>query len=138
MGKKRVKDDALACERPDRSAETISLSVKYMQLIGAHDGGFLADPTDDCEFASAGHHLGKAHKLLSKLVGLSPHGVGGASPLSQEEVRAKVAVARALYGFRRGEELDDDERMFLRFLLGEVADFFNAAQQVSQRGKAST
>lgn len=138
MGKKRVKDEILACEQPNRSTEAIRLSVKYMQLIGAHDGGFLADPTGDCEFASAGHHLGKAHKLLIKLVGLSPHGVGGASPLSQEELRAKVAVGRALHGFRRGEELDGDETMFLRFLLGEVADFFNATQQLSQKTGAST
>ncbi|MDA9396400.1 hypothetical protein WN73_38475 [Bradyrhizobium sp. CCBAU 45394] len=128
MGKKQRKaDEALACERPDREAQIIRLSVKYLQLLAANEAGFKADPTGDSVFASVGNHIGKAKRSLIKLVGLSPHAVPCAAPLSEHELRAKVAVARALYGFQSGEELESDELIYLRFVLGEVEDFFSAA-----------
>lgn len=110
----------------DRRSKTIALCVQYCQLLGAMDAGFAADPTGDCGFAAAGNHVRRAARILPKLVGLSPHMVTGADPLSVDELRAKAAVAQALYGFRSGEELEPDERLFMRFFAGEVAGYLEA------------
>ncbi|WP_342283061.1 hypothetical protein WKW75_24045 [Bradyrhizobium ottawaense] len=95
-------------------------------MLGAMDAGFTADPTGNCDFASAGNHVRRAARILPKLVGLSPHMVTGADPLTAEELRAKAAVAQALYGFRNGEELEPSERLFMRFFAGEVAGYLEA------------
>ncbi|UFW75482.1 hypothetical protein [Bradyrhizobium sp. WU425] len=110
----------------DREGKIIALCVQYCQLLGAMDAGFAADPTGNCEFASATNHVRRAVRILPKLVALSPHMVTGAEPLSANELRAKAAVAQALYGFRSGEELERDERLFMTFFAGEVAGHLEA------------
>jgi hypothetical protein len=110
----------------DRRSKIIRLCVQYCQLIAASDAGFSADPSGDRGFATAGNHLRRAVRLLPKLVGLSPHMVTGAEPLSADELAAKAAVAQALYGFRSGEELEPDEQLFMRFFAGEVAGYLEA------------
>ncbi|TGN75937.1 hypothetical protein EOW77_0032225 [Bradyrhizobium yuanmingense] len=109
-----------------RQTKIIGLCVQYCQLLAAMDAGFDADPTSDRRFAAAGNHVRRAARILPKLVGLSPHMVAGAEPLNADELAAKAAVAQALYGFRNGEELEPDERLFMRFFAGEVAGHLTA------------
>lgn len=113
----------------DRQSKIISLCVQYCQLLAAMDAGFEVDPTGDRRFAAAGNHVRKAAGLLPKLVALSPHMVTGAPPLTADELAAKAAVAQALYGFRSGEELEPDERLFMRFFSGEVAGYLAALSE---------
>ncbi|WP_036027522.1 hypothetical protein [Bradyrhizobium yuanmingense] len=113
----------------DRQSKIISLCVQYCQLLAAMDVGFEVDPTGDRRFAAAGDHCRKAARILPKLVGLSPHMVTGAPPLTADELAAKAAVAQALYGFRSGEELEPDERLFMRIFSGEVAGYLTALSE---------
>ncbi|WP_157158130.1 hypothetical protein [Bradyrhizobium genomosp. III] len=117
----------------DREAKTIALCVKYCQLLAAMDVGFEVDPTDEQIHANRGNHLPRATRILPKLVGLSPHMVTGAAPLSAGELAAKAAVAQALYGFRSGEELEPAEALFMRIFAGEVAGYLAAqAEQAAE------
>lgn len=78
----------------DRRLRIIRLCVQYCQLIGANDAGFTADPSGDGGFATAGNHLRRAARLLPKLVGLSPHMVTGADPLTADELRLRQPLRR--------------------------------------------
>jgi hypothetical protein len=122
----------------DRRSKVIRLCVQYCQMIGAMDAGYAADPSGDCSFATAGNHLRRATRLLPKLVALSPHMVTGAEPLSADELKAKAAVAQALYGFRSGEEPEPGELLFLKFFAGEVAAHLEAqATQAAEARRAA-
>lgn len=122
----------------DRRSKIIRLCVQYCQLIAANDAGFAADPSGDAGFATAGNHLRRAARLLPKIVALSPHMVTGAEPLSADELAAKASVAQALYGLRSGEELEPDERLFMRFFAGEVAGHLIArAEEAAEARRAA-
>lgn len=113
-------------QRPDRRAETIRLSVRYLQLLGAFDAGFAADPTCNSEFAGVGHHVPDAFHLLGNLSDL-----GNGEPRTADELRALVAVVQGLYGLRDTETLAAAERDFILLFAGEVAAYFEA--QAAQR-----
>jgi hypothetical protein len=46
------------------------------------------------------------------------------------ELHAKAGMLAAMYGLRRGEQLDGIEQAYIRFFAGEVSDFLAANPSV--------
>jgi hypothetical protein len=105
--------------RESAGSEIIRQSVVYVQALAAHEAGFKADATGDCEFASDGG-LSKAGRALAKLNALSRE---TAPPLTALEVFAKASSLSEMYGLRKDEELGEDERAYIGHFAKEVVRF---------------
>ena len=130
MAKTKSKANASA-PADTKHSEIIKQCVIYVQLLAAYDAGFDVDHTGDSEYAGKGRQLGKARRVLSKLIGLSPHCKAGAVPLNALELHAKAGVLAAMYGLRKHEHPDAIEQAYVRFFAGEVSDFLAANHAVS-------
>ena len=116
--KKKLKAPA----NPERS-KIIEQCVIYVQSIAAYDAGFAVDHTGDSDYAGKGGQMRNAKRAMSKLIALSSHLKGGATPLTAIELHAKAGVLAAMYGLRKDEQPDPIEQTYIRFFAGEVSDF---------------
>ncbi|WP_247769522.1 hypothetical protein [Bradyrhizobium sp. 192] len=108
-------------------------------MLASYDAGFDADPTGDNEFAGTGRQTFRARRILMKLVALNPHQSNGADPITENEARAMTAVLRSLYGLRNGEDLLPEEKTFVAFFAGSLADHFGhrASYRTSEECRAA-
>jgi hypothetical protein len=123
------KSKAKAKEVKPEGSKIIEQAVIYVQQMAAYDAGFSADRTGDAEYAGKCGEIKKANRAICKLIGLSPHKTPGAEPLTPDELFAKAGVLAAMYGLRKDEEPNEDERAYIRFFAGEVLDFLAAYRQ---------
>jgi hypothetical protein len=128
--KKSSKTDENKCAdiAPSRS-EIIEQSMIYVQCLAAFDAAFTVDGTGDSEYVD---HAGikKSHRAMVRLIGLSPHKVPGAPPLTTLELYAKAKVLEAMYGLKEDAEPNEIELAYIRFFAGEVSDYLVAGGEV--------
>jgi hypothetical protein len=103
---------------PKRS-EIIKYAVMYAQKLAAFHAGFEVDPTGDSEYSSTSSAITNARKALVKLNSVSPR----EGCLSADELQAKAKVLSLLYGLKKNEEPNKEEKEYIRLFAREVLDF---------------